>query len=183
MACSQAGRDVFATLQSILMKLLSLALPLIIFVQAGTGIAGLSQAAGNDSGEADRPSHPQRFNTRFISLKQGHAITPSYFTFGDGEQFGIEIPGEDFIQTRGSHTQRGMLFQAYFDATLIKKKKHYRYTFSIKGVSLLGSYIAGLLVLSESIEETDQKQEVSFLFLGQPGDAAPESNRDRLFPF
>ena len=166
------------------MKILILTIPLFIFIQTGASTLGVSPPILNEASQsADSPA-PKRFTTHFISLKRGHAITASCLTFGEGEQFEIKTPGEDFLQTRGSHTKKGMLFEANFEAMLLKQKKHYRYTFSIKGISLLDNYIAGLLVLNESIEETDQKQEVSFLFLGTPenGEAA-EKNKRSLFPF
>jgi hypothetical protein len=166
------------------MKILSLVLPLIIFIQTSTITLGLSPATQNDSNDTAASSASKTFNTHFISLKRGHTITSSCFTFGDGEHFEINTPGEDFLQTKGSHTKNGMLFEAYFEATILKQKKHYRYTFSIKGISLLDNYIAGVVVLNESIEETDQKQEVSFLFLGMPEDAiVAEKNKRSLFPF
>ena len=166
------------------MKILSLVLPLIIFIQASTITLELSPATRNDANEKAASKASKTFNTQFISLKRGHTIGSSCFTFGDGEQFEIKTPGEDFLQTRGSHTKNGMLFEANFEATLIKQKKHYRYTFIIKGISLLDNYIAGVLVLNESIEETEQKQEVSFLFLGMPEEAmVPEKNKRSLFPF
>jgi hypothetical protein len=166
------------------MKILSLTLPLIIFIQTSTITLELSHATQNDSTERAASQASKKFNTHFISLKQGHTIASSCFTFGDGEQFEIKTPGEDFLQTRGSHTKNGLLFEANFEATLLKQKKHYRYTFSITGISLLDNYIAGVLVLNESIEETDQKQEVSFLFLGRPEEAIlPEKKKRSLFPF
>ncbi len=166
------------------MKILSLVLPLIICIQTSTITLGLSAGIQNNSNETAASSAAKTFNTHFISLKRGHTIASSSFTFGDGEHFEIKTPGEDFLHTKGSHTKNGMLFQAYFEATILKKKKHYRYTFSIKGISLLDNYIAGVVVLNESIEETDQKQEVSFLFLGMPEDAiAPEKDKRNVFPF
>jgi hypothetical protein len=166
------------------MKILSLVLPLIIFIQTSSITLGLSAATQNNSNETAASSAWKRFNTHFISLKRGHTIASSSFTFGDGERFEIKTPGEDFLQTKGSHTKNGMFFEAYFEATILKQKKHYRYTFSIKGISLLDNYIAGVVVLNESIKETDQKQEVSFLFLGMPEDAiVPEKDKKSLFPF
>jgi len=166
------------------MKILSLVLPLVIFIQTSTVTLGLSPAVQNDSKETAVSSGSKTFNTHFISLKRGHTIASSCLTFGDGEHFEIKTPGEDFLQTKGSHTKNGILFEAYFEATLLKQKKHYRYTFSIKGISLLDNYIAGILVLNESIEETQQEQEVSFLFLGKPEDAiAAQRDRRSLFPF
>ena len=171
------------------MKILSLVLPLIIFIQTSTITLGVSPTAHNETDKTNKApttdtSPAKKFKTNFLSLKRGHTIATSSFTFGDGEQFEIKTPGEDFLQTKGSHTKNGMLFKAYFEATLLKQKKHYQYTFSIKGVSLLDNYIAGVLVLNESIQETQQKQEVSFLFLGMPEDTiAPERGKRNFFPF
>ena len=166
------------------MKILSLALPLIICIQTSAITLGLSAAAQNNANETAPSSASKRFTTHFFSLKRGHSIASSCFTFGDGEHFEIKIPGEDFSQTKGSLTKKGLLFEAYFEAMILKQKKHYRYTFSIKGISLLDNYIAGVVVLNESIKETDQKQEVSFLFLGMPEDTlVPEKEKKSLFPF
>lgn len=174
----------FVTRQRLQMKILSLVLPLIIFIQTSTITLGLSAAPQNDSHETTASSSAKKFNTHFFSLKRGHTLASSCFTFGDGERFEIKTPGEDFLQTKGSHTKNGMLFDAYFEAMLLKQNKHYRYTFTIKGISLLDKYIAGMVVLNESIDETEQKQEVSFLFLGMPeGAIVPEKNKGSLFPF
>lgn len=166
------------------MKILSLVLPLIICIQTSAITLGLSAATQNNANQTAPSAASKRFNTHFISLKRGHTIASSCFTFGDGEHFEIKTPGEDFLQTKGFHTKKGMLFEAYFEATILKQKKHYRYTFSIKGISLLDNYIAGVVVLNESIKETDQTQEVSFLFLGVPEDTiVPEKDKKGLFPF
>jgi len=170
------------------MKVFSLIMLLIIFIPANTLSMGLAPVPRDEPRETVKttatPSSGKQFKTNFFSLTRGHAIAPSFLTFRDGEQFEITTPGEDFLQTRGSHSKNGMLFEANFEATLLKRKKHYRYTFNIKGISLLDNYIAGVLVLNESIEETDQKQAVSFLFLGMPEDAvADEKNKRSLFPF
>jgi hypothetical protein len=96
----------------------------------------------------------------------------------------MQTPGEDFLKTEGSYTKENLQFNALFEATLLKQKKHYRYTFTLKGISLFENYIAGVLVLNESIRETGQSQEVRFLFLGTPeADAAPEEKEKGLFPF
>ena len=170
------------------MKVLSLIMLLIIFIPANTLSMGLAPVPRDEPRETVKttaiPSSGKQFKTSFFSLTRGHAIAPSFLTFGDGEQFEITTPGEDFLQPKGTFTKNNLLFNAHFEATLLKQKKHYQYTFSIKGISLLDNYIAGVLVLNESIEETDQKQEVSFLFLGMPEDAiVPEKNKRNLFPF
>ncbi|MCK5009652.1 MAG: hypothetical protein KAS98_04145, partial [Deltaproteobacteria bacterium] len=62
--------------------------------------------------------------------------------------------------------------------------KHYCYEFNISGISLLDSYIAGMLVLNESIKETRQEQELTFLFIGMPEENNTSDNgKKSLFPF
>lgn len=96
----------------------------------------------------------------------------------------MDIPGERFLKTKGDYTKNNLQFKAVFQGTLIKQKKHYGYDFNISGISLLDSYIAGMLVLNESIKETRQEQEVRFLFIGIPEGNGPSDNGKRsLFPF
>jgi len=170
------------------MKVLSLIVLLIIFIPANTLSMGLAPVPRDEPGETVNttatPSSGKPFQTSFFSLTRGHAIAPSSLTFGDGEQFGISTPGEDFLKATGTFTKDNLFFNARFEATLLKQEKHYQYTFTVKGISLLDNYIAGVVVLNESIEETAQKQEVSFLFLGMPEEAiVPEKNKRSLFPF
>ena len=170
------------------MKVLSLIMLFIIFIPAHTLSMGLVPVPMDEPQETVKttavPSSGKRFETSFISLARGHAIAPSFLTFGDGEQFEITTPGEDFLKPTGTFTKDNLLFNAHFEATLVKQEKHYQYTFTLKGISLLDNYIAGVLVLSESIRETDQIQEVRFLFLGTPeADAASEEEGKGLFPF
>lgn len=171
------------------MKVLSLIMLFIIFIPAHTLSMGLVPVPMDEPQETVKttavPSSGKRFETSFISLARGHAIAPSLLTFGDGEQFEITTPGEDFLKPTGTFTKDNLLFNAHFEATLVKQKKHYQYTFTLKGISLLDNYIAGVLVLSESIRETDQTQEVKFLFLGTPpgADGGPEEEKRGLFPF
>ena len=170
------------------MKVLSLIVLLIIFIPANTLSMGLAPVPRDEPGETVKttatPSSGKPFQTSFFSLTRGHAIAPSFLTFGDGEQFEISTPGEDFLKATGTFTKDNLLFNARFEATLLKQEKHYQYTFTLKGISLLDNYIAGVLVLSEFIQETDQTQEVRFLFLGTPEtDEAPEEEKKGLFPF
>ena len=171
------------------MKVLSLIMLFIIFIPAHTLSMGLVPVPMDEPGETVKttaaPSSGKPFKTSFFSLARGHAIAPSLLTFGDGDQFDISTPGEDFLKPTGTFTKDNLLFNAYFEATLLKQEKHYQYTFTLKGISFLDNYIAGMLVLSESIQETDQTQEVRFLFLGTPpeADGAPEEEGKGLFPF
>ena len=170
------------------MKVLSLIMLLIIFIPANTLSMGLAPVPRDEPRETVKttatPSSGKQFKTSFFSLTRRHAIAPSFLTFGDGEQFEIKTPGEDFLKATGTFTKDNLLFNARFEATLLKQEKHYQYTFTLQGISLLDNYIAGVLVLSEFIQETDQTQEVRFLFLGTPEtDEPPEEDRKGLFPF
>lgn len=149
------------------------------------GVGPAPQDGNRDAITTQRPSgSAQPFKTRFISLTRGHAIAPSYLTFGDKEEFAIQTPGEDFLQAKGSYTKNTFFFTAHFRATLLKQEKQYQYTFTIKGISLLENYIAGVLVLNETIRETAQAQEVTFIFLGAPEEAVSPKKKERgLFPF
>jgi hypothetical protein len=162
----------------------------IIFIPAHTLSMGLVPVPQDEPQETVKttatPSSGKQFETSFMSLARGHAIAPSLLTFGDGEQFEITTPGEDFLKPTGTFTQDNLLFSAHFEATLLKQEKHYQYTFTLKGISLLDNYIAGILVLTEFIQETDQTQEVRFLFLGTPPEAdgaSQEEKRPGLLPF
>ena len=172
------------------MKVLSLIMLFVIFIPAHTLSMGLVPVPMDEPQETVKttatPSSGKSFKTSFFSLTRGHAITPSLLTFGDGDRFDISTPGEDFLKASGTFTKDNLLFNAHFEATLVKQEKNYQYTFTLKGVSLLDNYIAGVLVLIEFIKETDQTQEVRFLFLGTPPevDGAPEEEKKPgLFPF
>lgn len=166
------------------MKFLSCLLPLLIFLPIHTiplELFSISQDEQNPSIQA-QPSKTYKVN--FFSLKRGHTISSSYFTFKDGEKFEMDIPGERFLKTKGDYTKNNLQFKAVFQGTLIKQKKHYTYEFNISGFSLLDRYIAGMLVLNESIQETRQDQEVTFLFIGTPEEDGSSDNEKRsLFPF
>ena len=170
------------------MKTLLLIIAIIIFIPATTlslGIVPVPQE--EEPRETVKPtisSSTKPFQTSFISLKRGHAIAPSFLTFGDEGQFEIQTPGEDFLKTEGSYTKDGLLFNASFEAILLKQKKNYLYTFTLKGISLFENYIAGVLALNEAIQETGQSQEIRFLFLGTPQtDEEPEEKGKGLLPF
>ena len=169
------------------MKALPFLIAIIIFIPATTLSLGIVPVPQEESRETIKPtisSSAKPFKTSFLSLKREHSIAPSFLTFGDEGQFEMQIPGEDFQKGKGSYTKENLLFNACFEATLVKQKKHYRYTFILKGISLFQNYIAGVLVLNESIRETGQSQEVRFLFLGTPQtDAALEEKGKGLFPF
>ena len=169
------------------MKTLPLIIAFIIFMPATTISMGIVPVPQEESRETIKPtisSSAKPFKTSFISFKRGHSIAPSFLTFGDEGQLEMQTPGEEFLKSKGSYTKNNLLFNARFEATLVKQKKHYLYTFTFKGISLFENYIAGVLHLNESIRETGQIQEVTFLFLGTPEtDAAPEEDRKGLFPF
>jgi hypothetical protein len=170
------------------MKALLLIIAPIIFMPEITlsmGIVPVPQE--EETREAVKPtisSSTKPFKTSFISLKRGHSIAPSFITFGDEGELEVQTPGENFLKTKGSFTKDGLLFNASFEANLLRQKKNYLYTFTLKGISLFENYIAGVLVLSEYIRETDQTQEVRFLFLGTPeAEKAPKDEGKGLFPF
>lgn len=169
------------------MKALPLIIAIIIFLPATTLSLGIVPLPQEESGETTKPtisSSAKPFKTSFLSLKRGHSIASSFLTFGDEGQFEMQTPGEDFQKGKGSFTKENLLFNARFEATLLKQKKHYLYTFSLKGISLFQNYIAGVLLLNESIRETGQSQEVRFLFLGTPETAAAPGEKEKgLFPF
>ena len=169
------------------MKALPFIIALIIFMPATTLSLGIVPAPQEESGETAEPaisSSTKPFKTNFVSFNRGHSIAPSFLTFGDEGQLEMQTPGEEFLKAKGSYTKNNLLFNAHFEATLVKQKKQHLYTFTFKGISLFENYIAGVLVLNESIRETGQIQEVTFLFLGTPEtDAAPEEERKGLFPF
>lgn len=169
------------------MKAFPLIIAIIIFIPTTTLSLGIVPVPQEESKEAIKPtisSSAKPFKTSFISLKRGHSIAPSFLTFGDEGQFEMQTPGEDFLKTKGNYTKNNLLFNARFEATLLKQKKHFMYTFTLKGISLFQNYIGGVLVLNESIRETGQSQEVRFLFLGTPErDVAPEEKGKGLFPF
>lgn len=96
----------------------------------------------------------------------------------------MDIPGETFSQAKGDYTKKNLQFKAIFQGTIIRQEKHYRYEFNISGISLLDRYIAGMMVLNESIKETRQQQEVTFLFIGEPEeDHSSDDQKRNLFPF
>ena len=96
----------------------------------------------------------------------------------------MDIPGETLLKTKGIYTKNNLQFKATFQGMIIKQNKHYNYEFSISGISLFDSYIAGMLILNESIKETRQNQEVTFLFIGMPDENNTSDNeKGGLFPF
>ena len=134
------------------MKALSFMILFIIFIPVNTlslGVVPVQQEESKGTVKTTTtPSSAKPFKTSFISLTRGHAIAPSFLTFGDEKQFEIQTPGEDFLQAKGTYTKNTMLFNAHFEATLLKQKKHYQYTFTIKGISLFDNYIAGPEIVS-----------------------------------
>jgi len=168
----------------ILMKFFSCLIPLIIFVNITTLPLELSTISQDEQNQSIKSSSSKKYKVHFFSLERGHKISSSYFTFKDQEKFELEIPGETFRKTKGEYTKNNLQFKAIFQGTTIKQKKHYCYEFNISGISLLDSYIAGMLVLNESIKETRQDQELTFLFIGMPEENNTSDNGKRsLFPF
>ena len=160
-------------------------LPSLFFIIfASTVCLGLSTLPQDEQNQSIKSSASKKYKVHFFSLKRGHKISSSYFTFKDQERFEMEIPGETFRKTKGEYTKSNLQFKANFQGTIIKQKKHYCYEFNISGISLLDSYIAGMLVLNESIKETRQDQELTFLFIGMPEENNTSDNGGRsLFPF
>ena len=145
---------------------------------------GLSPSSQDGQNKPVSKSSSKKYIVHFLSLKRGHKITSSYFTLEDQNKLEIKIPGEEFLKTKGDYTKNGIQFKASFEGTIIKHEKHYHYTFSISGLSLLDNYLAGTMVLNESIQETQQNQEITFLFLGTPEKNKTLDNKKKpLFPF
>jgi hypothetical protein len=166
------------------MKFLFYLLPLFIFVHTGAVSLELSSSSQDGHNTPVSKSSAKKYTVHFLSLKRGHTIASSCFTLEDQNKLEIKIPGEAFLDAKGDYTKNGIQFKARFEGTIIRKKKHYYYTFNISGFSLLDSYIAGTIVLNESIKETHQNQEITFLFLGTTEEDATSDNRKRsIFPF
>ena len=166
------------------MKFLSYLLPLFIFVHTGAFSLELSSSSQDGQNKPVSKSSSKKYIVHFLSLKRGHKITSSYFTLEDQNKLEIKISGEEFLETKGDYTKNGIQFKARFEGTIIKHEKHYHYTFNISGFSLLDNYIAGTVVLNESIKETHQNQEITFLFLGTSEENDTSDNEKKtLFPF
>ena len=166
------------------MKLFHHLLPLIILAITSTISLELSTLPQGGDNQSITNSPSTSYKVHFLSLKRGHKITSSHFNLKDHEIFDITIPNEKFLKTKGNYTKKGLQFKASFEGTIIKQKKHYCYTFTITGISLLDSYIAGIVVLNESIKETQQDQQVTFLFIGMPeGNDISDDKKRNAFPF
>jgi len=166
------------------MKFLSYLLSLFIFAHAGA--VSLEPSSSSQDGHTTpvSKSSAKKYTVHFFSLKRGHTIASSYFILEDHTTLEIKIPGEEFLDAKGDYTKNGIQFKARFEGTIIRKKKHYYYTFNISGFSLLDNYIAGTVVLNESIKETHQNQEITFLFLGTSEENDTSDNEKKtLFPF
>jgi len=155
---------------------------LLLILHAGAIASGQADPQGNGRNAAADAAAPRAFSTSFASLSPGHTISSSLFIFSDGNSFEIKIPGVDYLEPSGSYTKSGLLFKADFSAAVRKQGKHYRYTFSAKGILLFDSYIAGTMVLAELINETGQQQKVTFVFWGT-SEAAGTDEEKNLFPF
>lgn len=155
---------------------------LMLLLHAGATASGQADPQGAGQGSEVVAAAPRTFSTSFVSLSPGHTIAASLFVFSDGSAFEIQIPGVEYREPSGTYTRNGLMFAADFSATVLKQKKHYRYTFSAKGISLFENYIAGIMVLEELINETGQCQTVRFVFWGTSEAAGSEENKS-LFPF
>ena len=157
---------------------------LLLIVHTGSIASGQADPKGSGRSAAADVTAPLTFSTGFVGLSSGHTIAASNFVFSDGNTFEIKIPGVDWLEPSGSYTytQSGLTFKADFSAAVRKGGKHYRYTFSAKGIRLFDSYIAGILVLEEWINETGQHQRVTFVFWGTSEEAGTGEEKN-LFPF
>ena len=166
------------------MKHLSYFLLSFFLVHTSATPLGLSFSSQDGQDTLVTKTPLKKYKVHFFSLKRGHTIASSHFTLEDHNKLEIKIPGEEFLETKGGYIKNGLQFKASFEGTVIKKKKHYHYTFNISGLTLLDTYIAGTMVLNESIKETHQDQEVTFLFIGMPeGNDTPDDDKETLFPF
>jgi hypothetical protein len=137
-----------------------------------------------DHNQSTKTPSSKRYEVQFFSLKRGHKICSSYFDLNDQEVFEVTIPSENFFKTKGNYTKKGLQFNASWEGTIIKKNKHFSYAFTINGISLLDSYIAGIMILNEHIKEANHDQEISFLFIGTAeGKNDSKGNIRDLFPF
>lgn len=155
---------------------------MLLILHAGATASGQADPQGSGRSAAADAAAPRTFSTSFVSLSPGHTIAASLFVFSDGNTFEIRIPGVNCQEPAGAYTRNGLVFVADFSATVVKQKKHYRYTFSAKGILLFDSYIAGTMVLDELINETGQQQKVTFVFWGT-SEAAGSEEEKNLFPF
>ena len=152
-----------------------------ILIYTSTISSGLSSSS-QDKSAAQSPL--KKYKVHFLSLKRGHKIASSYFTLQEQNKLEVNIPGEELLESKGDYTKNGLQFRAHFEGTIIKQKKHYHYKFTFNGLSLLDTYIAGTMVLNESIQETLQDQEITFLFICMPEeDETADNNKRSLFPF
>ena len=152
---------------------------IMLALQSGSIAAG-PKGSGQDP--AANEAVTRTFQTSFISLSPGHAIAASLLVFSGENTFEMQIPGVTYLDPSGACTKNGLFFKADFSATVRKQGKHYRYTFSAKGIWLFDRYIAGIMVLEERIEETGQQQKVTFVFWGA-SEAAGSDEEKNLFPF
>ena len=155
---------------------------LLLILHTGAIASGQADPKGSGTSAAADAAAPRTFSTSFVSLSPGDAIAASNFVFSDGNAFEIKIPGVDWLEPSGSYTQSGLTFKADFSAAVRKQGKHYRYTFSAKGIWLFDSYIGGIMELDEWINETGQQQKVTFVFWGT-SEAAGSDEKKNLFPF
>ena len=157
---------------------------LMVFLQAHTISLSGAAGPGDSKGTTVNGVASKKFKTNFVSLSPGHAVASSLFIFTGQDTFEIRTPGEDYRETAGGYAKKNILFDASFKATILKQKKHYLYTFSAKGIFILESYIAGMVVLEESIKETKQNQKVTFIFAGtSDGDSPAVEEKESFFPF
>jgi hypothetical protein len=155
----------------------------VLALQSGSPAAGpAADPKGSGPSAAADAAAARTFSTSFVSLSPGHTIAASLFVFSDGNAFEIKIPGVECREPSGSYTQSGLTFKADFSAAVRKQGKHYRYTFSAKGIWLFDSYIGGIMELDEWINETGQQQKVTFVFWGT-SEAAGSEEKKNLFPF
>jgi len=155
---------------------------LMLLLHAGAIASSQADVKGSGPSAAADAAAARTFSTSFVSLSPGHTISPSLFVFSDANSFEIKIPGVECREPSGSYTQSGLTFKADFSAAVRKQGKHYRYTFSAKGIWLFDSYIGGIMELDEWINETGQQQKVTFVFWGTSEAAGSEAKKN-LFPF
>ena len=152
---------------------------IMLALQSGSIAAG-PKGSGQDP--VANAAVTRTFQTSFISLSPGHAIAASLLVFSGENTFEIQIPGVTYLDPSGACTKNGLFFKADFATSVLKQKKHFRYTFSAQGASFFDRYIAGIMVLEERIEETGQQQKVTFVFWGA-SEAAGSDEEKNLFPF
>jgi hypothetical protein len=124
------------------------------------------EEAKEEAGEA-KEAAGESYEVRFFSFKRQHGIGKSTVTLKEDGELALEIEDEELEEPQGTYKRTGFQFEATWGGSVTKHNQTLTYDFKIEGLTLFESYIVGILRLTESIKETDQNQEITFLFFGQ----------------